>query len=173
VARVSDSIDLGRLSLRPGEGRRFDLDVRPGSFSYGGERYAPEGESVAVCLDVSRTATGHAMRLRFEVEIQGPCVRCLTPASHSVAVDARELDQPSGESEEFESPYVAGEVLDLASWAHDALALAMPERFVCRDQCAGLCPACGAVLNDLDPEHHWHETEPDPRWAKLRELKLD
>jgi uncharacterized protein len=173
VSRISDSIDLGRLALRPGEGRRFDLDVRPGSFSYGGETYAPEQEGVPARLDVSRTATGHALRLRFEVEIQGPCVRCLEDASRSVAVDARELDQPSAETEELQSPYVADEVLDLAGWAHDALALAMPERFLCREDCAGLCAVCGASLNDADPEAHRHETEPDPRWEKLRELKLD
>jgi uncharacterized protein len=173
VTRISDSIDLGRLALRPGEGRRFELEVRPGSFSYGGQRYGPEREGVPVRLDVSRTATGHALRLRFEVQIEGPCVRCLADASRSVAVDARELDQPSGETEEFESPYVGGEVLDLAAWAHDALALAMPERFVCREDCAGLCAVCGASLNDADPEQHQHEAEPDPRWAKLRELKLE
>lgn len=171
--RISDSIDLGRLSLRPGEGRRFELDVRPGSFSYGGERYAPAGEGVPARLDVSRTATGHALRLRFEVELQGPCMRCLEEASSSLAVDARELDQPSGEAEEFSSPYVDADVLDLAGWAHDALALAMPETFVCREQCAGLCPVCGASLNDADPAQHRHESGPDPRWEKLRELKLD
>jgi uncharacterized protein len=173
VTRISDSIDLGRLALRPGEGRRFELDVRPGAFSYGGERYAPAREGVPARLDVSRTATGHALRLRFEVQIQGPCVRCLEEASQSIAVDARELDQPSAETEEFESPYVAREVLDLAGWAHDALALAMPERFLCREDCAGLCFVCGASLNDADAEQHRHEPEPDPRWAKLRELKLE
>jgi uncharacterized protein len=30
---------------------------------------------------------------------------------------------------------------------------------------------CGANLNE-DPDHA-HEAEPDPRWAALRELKLD
>jgi uncharacterized protein len=31
---------------------------------------------------------------------------------------------------------------------------------------------CGADLNNAGPDH-FHEAEPDPRWAKLRELKLD
>jgi uncharacterized protein len=34
-----------------------------------------------------------------------------------------------------------------------------------------LCGQCGANLNE-DPEHH-HEAAPDPRWAKLGELKFD
>jgi uncharacterized protein len=37
--------------------------------------------------------------------------------------------------------------------------------------CAGLCPEWGANLN-VDPEHA-HESEPDPRWAKLRELRFE
>jgi uncharacterized protein len=37
--------------------------------------------------------------------------------------------------------------------------------------CRGLCPECGANLND-DPEHA-HEAEPDPRWAKLSEIRFE
>jgi uncharacterized protein len=68
------------------------------------------------------------------------------------------------------SPYVTDEELDVAAWARDALALALPAQILCRPDCAGLCPKCGRNLND---EPHEHEPEPDPRWAKLRELKLD
>jgi uncharacterized protein len=31
---------------------------------------------------------------------------------------------------------------------------------------------CGANLNEAGPDHA-HEAAPDPRWAKLGELKLD
>ncbi len=64
------------------------------------------------------------------------------------------------------------ETLDLAGWARDAFALAMPAKILCREDCAGLCPVCAADLNEAGPEHH-HEAAPDPRWAKLRELKLE
>jgi uncharacterized protein len=62
-------------------------------------------------------------------------------------------------------------VLDLAAWARDAYALALPAQVVCREDCAGLCPKCGVNLNE-DPGHA-HEAEPDPRWAKLRELRFE
>ena len=61
--------------------------------------------------------------------------------------------------------------LDLRAWARDALALALPAQIVCREDCLGLCADCGANLN-ADPGHA-HEAAPDPRWAKLSELKLD
>ena len=97
-------------------------------------------------------------------------MRCLEPASPSFAVDAREVDQAGG-GDELSSPYVDGEELDLASWARDAFALALPAQLLCREDCAGLCPECGADLN-ADPSHA-HERAPDPRWAKLRELHLE
>ena len=38
-------------------------------------------------------------------------------------------------------------------------------------QFAAGCAICGENLNEAGPEHG-HEAEPDPRWAKLRELEL-
>lgn len=167
----TDNVDLARLAVSPGEARRFEIEVRPGGFEYGGQRYNPPDESIAATLDVTRTAAGHSLRLRFETPVLGPCVRCLEPGGVRVSVDAREIDQMASEADELLSPYVSEDVLDVAGWAHDALALAMPETFLCRAGCAGLCPVCGASLNDVDPAEHRHEAEPDPRWAKLRELQ--
>jgi uncharacterized protein len=50
--------------------------------------------------------------------------------------------------------------------------LALPTQVLCRGDCAGLCAVCAADLNDAGPEHT-HERPPDPRWAKLSELKLE
>ena len=98
-------------------------------------------------------------------------MRCLGDARAAVAVDAREVDQPGTDDEELRSPYVTEGELDLAAWAHDALLLALPQQLLCRPECAGLCPVCGESLNDAAPGAHDHPREPDPRWAKLRELK--
>jgi DUF177 domain-containing protein len=169
MVQQADSFDLGRLGLASGEGRRLDLQVAFDPFDFGGERYtvAP----VPARLDVSRTTgNGYALRLRFRAELAGPCMRCLQYASLAGDVDAREIDQPGG-GDELSSPYVHDEELDLRAWARDALALELPNQLLCRDDCAGLCPLCGADLN-ADPSHE-HEAEPDPRWAKLNELKLE
>jgi uncharacterized protein len=98
-------------------------------------------------------------------------MRCLESADPSFEVDAREIEQPNG-GEELHSPYVEQDRLDLHAWAHDALALALPQAILCRPDCAGLCPICGENLNTAGPEH-FHEREPDPRWAKLRELRFE
>ncbi len=172
MAQRTDSFDLGRLRLTSGEGRRLDLDVPLEPLAFGGQRYAAVPALVPARLEISRmTGNGYALRLRFTAGLTGPCMRCLAPAAPEVSVNSREVFQP-GEVEELASPYVDGEVLDLAAWARDALVLALPAQVLCRPDCLGLCPVCGEDLNAAGPEHA-HEPEPDPRWAVLRELKLD
>jgi uncharacterized protein len=168
----TDSFDLARLGLTSGEGRRLDLHSGLGAFDYGGQRYEVDPPLVPVRLDVSRTTgNGWALRLRFEAGLHGPCMRCLDPADPRFEVDAREVSQP-GAGEELESPYVSDDgELDLAGWAHDAFALALPAQLTCRPDCAGLCPQCGANLN-AEPEHR-HESAPDERWAKLSEIRFE
>jgi uncharacterized protein len=172
MPQLTDDLDLARLELASGGGRRLELEVTIAPLELAGQRYAATPVRVPVRLDVSRmTGAGYSLRMRFSAALAGPCMRCLTDAAPTVEVDAREVDQP-GEGEELDSPYVTGEVLDLAGWARDAFALAAPVQVVCRPDCRGLCPECAANLNEVGPEHH-HDPPPDPRWAKLRELKLE
>jgi uncharacterized protein len=177
----TDSFDLGGLRLTAGEGRRLELHVAIGSFELAGETYAARPELVAVRLDISRTTgDGYALRMRFEASLAGPCMRCLEPAAPTFPVDAREVSQPNeargrgkheDESDDLTSPYVQDGVLDLRGWARDALALSMPANLLCREDCAGLCPVCGANLNEAGADHH-HERPPDPRWAALSEIRF-
>ena len=86
-------------------------------------------------------------------------------------IRAREYQDQSPEDDEMRTEYIEGNNIDLSAWARDAIALALPEQIVCRDDCAGLCAECGKNLND---EPHAHE-EPhgDSRWAALEALRDD
>lgn len=172
MAQASTIIDLARLSLSHGEGRRLELPVRLEPLELAGQAYVSP-DSVPVRLDVSRPSGGYAFRLRFPVRIEGPCMRCLEGAALEAEVEAREVAQENTEDEELLSPYVSDDELDLGRWAHDAAVLAIPTRFLCRPDCAGLCQVCGESLNDAEAQAHQHETSPDPRWAELRKLKLE
>ncbi len=57
--------------------------------------------------------------------------------------DALEIDPEDGELLELESP-----CLDLSELARQQLLLALPEKRLCRDTCAGLCPHCGVNRNE-------------------------
>lgn len=150
----------------------MELEVALDPLTFGAETYAVTPAVVPAVLDIScMTRGGYALRLAFDASLQGPCMRCLEPAEPQIAVEAREVDQPGG-GDELASPYVSDQEVDLRAWARDALALALPAQLLCREDCAGLCPVCGEDLNEAGAEHE-HEKAPDPRWAKLSELKLD
>jgi DUF177 domain-containing protein len=166
-------VDLARLSLSYGDGKCLDIPVRLEPLELGGQVYVPEPEAVKTRLDLSRPSGGYAFRLRFPLRIEGPCMRCLEPAVLETDVDAREVDQHNTDDEDLRSPYVVDDELDIGRWAHDAAVLATPTRLLCRPDCAGLCPVCGEPLNDADPAVHEHDTAPDPRWSKLKDLKIE
>jgi uncharacterized protein len=168
----TDTFDLDGLRLTSGQGRHLELHIGIDPFELGGEHYVVEPDAIAAQLDISRTTgSGYALRLSFEATLKGPCMRCLAEAEEGFEVAAREISQP-GAGEDLESPYVQDGVLDLRAWARDALALIVPASLLCRPDCAGLCPVCGADLNEAG-EDHAHESAPDPRWAKLSELRFD
>jgi uncharacterized protein len=172
MSATTHDLDLGGLRLGAGEGRSFEMAVHVEPLTLGGEPYEVRPASVEGKLDVSRMlGNGYALRLRLRASIAGACMRCLKDAAPQVEVDSREVDRPGG-GDELSSPYLEEETLDLAGWARDALVLALPTQVLCREDCAGLCPVCAADLNEAGPEHA-HERAPDPRWAKLGELKLE
>jgi uncharacterized protein len=168
----TDTFDLGPLKLRAGEARHLDLEVPLDPFELSNERYDVQPSPVSIQLDATRmTGGGWSLRLRLSASLNGPCMRCLEPASPSFEVDAYEVDQP-GDGPELDSPYVDGEVVDVAAWTRDALALELPANILCTPDCLGLCPECGVDLNTAGPEHH-HDKGPDPRWAALSQIKFE
>ena len=170
MAGKVNTIDLGRLGLSSGEGASQMPTIAIDAVELGGQRYTAPGETADARLDISRTTTGYALRLRYRVRLEGPCMRCLDDASQELSIDAREVDQPGG-GDDLRSPYLDGDELDLRAWARDALVLALPVQIRCTAECRGLCGVCGASLND-DPEHA-HERAPAARRAKLSELRFD
>jgi uncharacterized protein len=166
-------VDLERLALSHGQARALDLELSLDPIELGGQRYGSAGGGAEARLDVSKTSTGYALRLRFSSEVTGPCVRCLEEAASEIEIDAREIDQGGTADDELRSPYVTEGDLDVGRWANDALVLAFPSQPLCRPDCAGLCSVCGASLNDADAEAHRHSQGGDPRMAKLRDLKLE
>ena len=163
-------LDLRSIRLRPGEEHRDEYEVELQPLLLGGQRYVPVPETVAAELVVTKATTGTVFELRFRARLHGPCYRCLEDAvlERELALREYQAESPGG-SDELTTPYVADGRLDLSAWARDGLALALPEKILCRADCAGLCPVCG---RDLNREPHEHEEErSDPRWAVLGELR--
>jgi uncharacterized protein len=163
------SFDLRKAKLRPGEEHREALEVELPAFEFGGQRYLPVPENVPAELAVAKAVTGTVFTLEFTTRLHGPCYRCLGDAVLEVPIHVREYQATSPDDEELTTPYLVENRLDVSAWARDAVALALPDKILCRPNCAGLCPECGRNLND---EPHTHEeTDSDPRWAALEALR--
>jgi uncharacterized protein len=127
-------------------------------------------DKVPAELAITKASTGTVFQLSFQARLHGPCYRCLDDAVLDVPIAAREYQATNPEdSDELRMPYLQEDNLELAAWARDAIALALPDKILCRADCAGLCPVCG---KDLNKEPHTHEEEvTDSRWSALESLR--
>jgi uncharacterized protein len=164
------TFNLRRLKLRSGEQLREALEVELEPLLLGGQEYAPVPPLVPAELSATRATSGTVFELSFRIRLRGPCFRCLNETVLELPIRASEYQASSpGADEELRSPYVADDTLDLSGWARDALALELPDKILCRPDCAGLCPVCGRDLN-VEPHAH-EELAADSRWAALDDLR--
>lgn len=164
------TLNLRTVKLRPGEQFRDTKEVGLEPLELAGERYVPIPEKPEATLAVTRASSGYLFELELDARLLGPCFRCLADAAVTTPVRAREYQATAaGAEEELRTPYVTEDKLDLSAWARDAIALSLPDKILCRPDCAGLCPVCGRDLN-REPHEHVEEAV-DPRWAALAELR--
>jgi uncharacterized protein len=65
----------------------------------------------------------------------------------------------------------ANHMMDMTEPVRQALLVALPMKPLCREDCAGICPQCGANLNETQCGHT--EERVDDRWSGLRSLRLE
>jgi uncharacterized protein len=163
------TFDLRTLRIRSGDQARERVEIELEPLLLGGQTYEPRPNPVSAELAVTRASSGTVLELALEVTLAGPCFRCLTDAELPLSLALREYQAANPEGDEEQTEYLDDDRLDLSAWAHDAIALALPDKILCRPDCAGLCPVCG---KDLNAEPHEHaEERVDPRWAALESLR--
>jgi len=164
-------IPITSLRRHPGARRDEQRSGRLGVLSVAGSQLPAEAEvDVSVTLEVA--VGGIAVTGVVSGPWRGECRRCLHPVEGLVAAEVRELYRPAGADEDEEETYLLGlDHLDLRPLARDAILLELPLAPLCRSDCAGLCPVCGADRNQSDCAC---EAAPvDPRWAALDVLRPD
>jgi len=162
-------LDVAALGLAPGDVRRVDVPIEMDPLRFGGETYDVDAGDGRV--ELQATSGGLYLKLRFDATVTGPCYRCLEDARTQVAVAASEYQEAGADpdNEDLSSEYLAADELDVDRWARDALVLALPGKILCRADCAGMCPRCGARLEPV-VVHDCAPPETDPRWESLRQL---
>lgn len=160
-------VNVADLLRQPGARREVDVEIDLGSLAVGDVSLGPEpvrGTVVLESLPSELVASG-----RVRAAWRGPCRRCLADACGEVEVVFRELFEPA--AVEGESYPIEHEQVDLAAVVREAVLLELPLAPLCRPDCQGLCPVCGADRNvarcGCRPDTR------DPRWAALDELRFD
>jgi uncharacterized protein len=165
------TFDLRTLRLRSGGQAREPVEIELQPLVLGGQTYEPQPNPAPAELTVTRASSGTVLELTFDVNLEGPCFRCLADAELPLSLRLREYEATKPEGDEERTEYLEDDRVDLSAWAHDAIALALPDKILCRSDCAGLCPVCG---KDLNAEPHEHvEERVDPRWEKLSQLRQE
>lgn len=101
-----------------------------------------------------------SVKIALDVQVRGACVRCLQETSIAISDELLYLYQLSGlelgkdthlDSDEGFMPVEVeffGRTLDVADQVRESIWLLLPRKLLCREDCAGLCPMCGADLNE-------------------------
>jgi uncharacterized protein len=164
-------LDVRELGRRPGSMRTVRRTV-PAPEHLGVElARVPAGDPLELDLRLESVVEGVLVSGTVTVAVTGECARCLGDAADRLTVDLQELfayaDSATEETtDEDEVGHLAGDSLDLEPAVRDAVVLALPLSPLCRQDCRGLCPDCGEVLDQL-PADHSHAAPVDPRWAAL------
>jgi uncharacterized protein len=133
---------------------------------------------VTLVLDVEKAGQEVVLEGRAAARLELACSRCLEPFAWPVdaAFRLRYLPQTANRGAEeqevdeaaLEVAFYEGEAIDLGQLLREQFYLALPMKPLCRPDCRGLCPACGANRNaaSCGCDARWE----DPRLAPLRRL---
>jgi uncharacterized protein len=163
----------------------FNQDFQPGAIEFGldvtqlGPLHA-DGRAEVIVEHRGHKQHVEDIRLvgKLDAAMEINCARCLDPVKYEVnrafdllyrplGVDRR-AEQVAISEADTEIGYYEGEGLLLEDVLREQVLLASPLKLVCREECKGLCPKCGANLN---LETCKCQQAADPRWAALSELK--
>ena len=100
--------------------------------------------------------------------LKAECARCNAPISRETVVPIEHCLIAHAENEDNDYYIVVENLrLDLDALVSEDIFLAMPARFLCKEDCKGLCSVCGADLNTTDCGC---ARQTDPRWDDLKHL---
>ena len=106
-----------------------------------------------------------------EGKFKANCARCLKELDRELSFDFEEtLAQEGNEIPDRDSVIIfEGTSIDVSEIALGNLLLNLSFKYLCSEDCKGICPICGADLNEGDCG--CERDEIDPRWEKLKNFK--
>lgn len=175
-------VELGDQLENPGESLSLTGKLDLSGYS-SGEKEFTLADGVSYDVVLTNAGDGILVTGIVRAHADGQCDRCLEPAGFDISGEIEEyyLFEEPEDSESYEDGFelVGPErTVDLSGAIWDAMVMDTPFVVLCRPDCAGLCPTCGANLNDgpcgcaEQAEQAWVDSDENP-FAALKNLKLD
>jgi uncharacterized protein len=160
-------VNATELLRQPGSRRRVVTDVALAAVDLDDRRLTGD---VAVDVTLESTFDDVIVTGLLRAGHHDACRRCLREIDDvlEVTVDEHYRVEPTAADDAF--PIVNGQI-DLAPLVREEVLLAVPGAPLCRPDCPGLCPICGADL--AEGPCGCDTTERDERWAVLDQLRVD
>lgn len=165
-------IDLSDLLSKEGNPETFQASLEMKTFKFSGGEYPivkAEPFSITVSATGRRKVSIHAA---VKVTLAVPCDRCLrdvmTDIGFSIdseaAADASDSDKTEADGQNF----MEGSCLDVDMLVYPEILINLPSKILCKEDCLGLCPCCGADLNNGDCG--CDRSSPDPRMSVIKDI---
>lgn len=129
---------------------------------------------VHASFHLTRVRSGILLDGKLETTVELTCVRCLKRFNQDISSELHEAYSIPGFEENFEGfddvYLIENESeINIEPALHSNLVVSIPANPVCNPDCRGICPRCGADLNEI--QCNCHEDEIDPRLEVLKKLK--
>jgi len=158
-------VNAVELLRRPGSTKDIDVVVVAEDFEFNDSRI--DDVPVQVRLHLEALSDGIAVTGVATAYWHGECKRCLAPVQESTEIDIDELYQVKvTDPDAFP---IDADQLTLLPMVRENILVVVPQFLLCQPECKGMCPQCGADLNEGQCSCATPVT--DDRWAALEALK--
>jgi uncharacterized protein len=166
---VASPLVVNALELlrRPGSHKALSVDVPPVDIDLGDEERLSADDEISIELTCESTTDAVVVSGTIRVATRGVCRRCLRDVEGELTIGVHETYQET--RTDPDAFPIENDQIDLRPMIRESVLLDVPEAPLCRPDCPGLCPVCGA---DLSTESCSCVIETlDPRWSALSELR--
>ncbi len=162
-------VDLTGVLKETGNKITLMGDIDLDDVNYLGEDFHFIGPSK---IDGTIFNNGKSLVLNAEVEIclSVKCARCTKDIEENISFDIEEslVREEDYSDTDGDAVVFTGSEIDITDIVQTGFFMNVPGKFLCSEDCKGLCPTCGADLNagecQCDKEAY------DPRWEALKQI---
>lgn len=162
-------IDLSSVIKVTGAEIAIDGEVGFSDAQFLGENYR-FSEPLKIKGRVYNNGKTLALELDVTGEMETNCARCLEPLMADVSYSIHELlsQREDGAKEDEDIILFDGYEIELDDIIEDHFLMNVSGKYLCDEECMGLCPHCGKNLNDGDCD--CNKEYIDPRWQALADI---